>query len=262
MGGFQLSENEKKDKWYGNENFWMWAGITACGLALIIPFAILFCTHNFSLKGIDGLGTFGDFFGGTTVGLFNLSSILLVLTAVIMQRKELEQTRNEFVQTNKTLIKQQFDNTFFNMINLHNEIVKGLKIADYEGKYALSYLNLRMKQQYSTHEMMNIKSEKKRLLLIYKDFYEQYYFGHYFRNMYRIMKFIDQQDKELTTDERKNYIGILRAQLSTGELLLIFYNALSDRGEKFRKLILKYDFFDDLLDDEGIYQELRCELES
>ncbi|MED4649915.1 putative phage abortive infection protein [Bacillus subtilis] len=254
-----MSENNKKEKWYDNENIFMYAGLTICMVAVITPFLILLFAKDVNF---NNLGPVGDFFGGTTVGLFNLASILLVLTTVKMQGKELRETRTEFETTNKTLIKQQFDNTFFNMINLHNEIVKGLKIADYEGKYALSYLNLRIKHQYSTPEMMNIESEKTRLLLIYEDFYEQYYFGHYFRNMYRIMKFIDQQDKELTTHEKKNYIGILRAQLSTGELLLIFYNALSDRGEKFRKLILKYNFFDDLLDDEGIYQELRCELKS
>lgn len=70
------------------------------------------------------------------------------------------------------------------------------------------------------------------------------------------MKFID-QNKELSKDEKRNYIGVLRAQLSTGELLLIFYNALSERGEKFKKLILDYDFFDDLLDDDAFYNVLK-----
>ncbi|MBL4974829.1 putative phage abortive infection protein [Bacillus halotolerans] len=247
-----MSENEKKDKWYGNENFWMWAGITACGLALIIPFAILLFTNNFSLEGINGLGTFGDFFGGTTVGLFNLSSILLVLTAVIMQRKELEQTRNEFVQTNKTLIKQQFDNTFFNMINLHNEIVRTTNIGETIGKSVfkniLNNINRRFKGSNKSYES---------LLDSYEYYYSNYdyIFGHYFRNMYRIVKFIDEADLDL--NEKKNYIGILRAQLSTSELSLVFYNALSDKGDKFRKLIQKHEFFDDHLNDQEIYHQFK-----
>ncbi|MGR0289761.1 putative phage abortive infection protein [Bacillus subtilis subsp. subtilis] len=61
--------------------------------------------------------------------------------------------------------------------------------------------------------------------------------------------------------KKKNYIGILKAQLSTGELLLIFYNALSERGEKFKELILDYDFFDDLLDDDDFYNMLKHYLE-
>ncbi|MBU8720514.1 putative phage abortive infection protein [Bacillus subtilis] len=253
-----MSENNKKEKWYDNENIFMYAGLTICMVAVITPFLILLFAKDVNFT---NLGPIGDFFGGTTVGLFNLASILLVLTTVKMQGKELRETRTEFETTNTTLIKQQFDNTFFNMINLHNEIVKGLKIKDYYGKYALSFLNSSIKLQYQDSEMKKIE-KRTRLEIIYNDFYKEYYFGHYFRNMYRIMKFIDLEDNELTINEKKNYIGILRAQLSTGELLLILYNALSDRGAKFRKLILKYDFFDDLLDEEEIYSELRYELES
>ncbi|MDG0768210.1 putative phage abortive infection protein [Bacillus halotolerans] len=241
-----MSENDKKDKWYGNENIWMWAGLTACGLALIIPFVILIFTNEFSLDGIKSLGAFGDFFGGTTVGLFNLSSILLVLVAVIIQRKELKETRSQFQ-------KQQIDNTFFNMINLHNQIVSELEISGNKGKYALNHLNKEVKSRYKT---VLSEDKKEKILQSYEYLYKNYYFGHYFRNMYRIMKFID-RTKELSEDEKRNYIGILRAQLSTGELLLIFYNALSERGEKFKKLILDYDFFDDLLNDDAFYNALK-----
>lgn len=255
-----MIENEKKYKWYGNENFWMWAGITACGLALIIPFAILFFTNNFSLKGIDGLGTFGDFFGGTTVGLFNLSSILLVLTAVIMQRKELEQTRNEFVQTNKTLIKQQFDNTFFNMINLHNEIVRTLNEHNVSGKELLGSIENDISYWIENEDLDSLEDEhvKEMLLSFYESAYRRYenILGHYLRNLYRIVKFI--HESNLSDEEKKNYIGILRAQLTIDEILIIFYNSLSLRGENFKKFIVKYDFFDDHLNAKPIYN--RCKM--
>ncbi|CAI6221346.1 putative phage abortive infection protein [Bacillus subtilis] len=254
-----MNKNEKKDKWYGNENFWMWAGITACGLALIIPFAILFCTNNFSLEGINGLGTFGDFFGGTTVGLFNLSSILLVLTAVIMQRKELEQTRNEFVQTNKTLIKQQFDNTFFNMINLQNEIVRTLNSDKESGKDLLIRIETEMSIWASMPEFLSLENESARELLLksYKSTYERYenILGHYLRNLYRIVKFIDQS--ELSYTEKKNYIGILLAQLTFSELLIILYHALTEKGENFKEYIIEYNFFEDDLHNLKIYQKFK-----
>lgn len=255
-----MSENEKKDKWYGNENFWMWAGVTACGLALIIPFAILLCTNKFSLKGINSLGTFGDFFGGTTVGLFNLSSILLVLTAVIMQRKELEQTRNEFVQTNKTLIKQQFDNTFFNMINLHNEIVRTLNEHNVSGKELLGRIENEISYWIEDKDIDSLDDErvKEILLSYYEPAYKQHenILGHYLRNLYRIVKFI--HESRLSDEEKKNYIGILRAQLTIDELVIIFYNSLSIRGENFKKFIVKYDFFDDHLNAKPIYN--RCKI--
>ncbi|MGQ8967936.1 putative phage abortive infection protein [Bacillus subtilis] len=254
-----MSEINKKDKWYhcfqryfrlfrqGNENTFMYAGITVCVVAVITPFLILLFTKDINFT---TLGTVGDFFGGTTVGLFNLASILLVLATVKMQSIELKETRVEFETTNKTLIKQQFDNTFFNMINLHNEIVSSLHISDHQGKYALSYLNSQIKSYYRS---VQLDDKRARIVRSYESFYAKYYFGHYFRNMYRILKFIDETE-ELSVSEKKNYIGILRAQLSTGELLLIFYNALSVRGIKFKKLILKYNFFDDLLDDDDFYK--------
>ncbi|MED3508024.1 putative phage abortive infection protein [Bacillus velezensis] len=257
------SENEKKDKWYGNENFWMWAGITACGVALIIPFAILICTNNLSLKGIDGLGTFGDFFGGTTVGLFNLSSILLVLTAVIMQRKELEQTRREFVKTNETLTKQQFDNTFFNMINLHNEIVRTLNDNGTSGKELLGNIEGEISYWVESIDLDLHEDEYAIELLItsYERAYKNYdnILGHYLRNLYRIVKFID--EAKLSKKEKKNYIGILRAQLTIDELLIIFYNALSIRGMNFKDIITKYNFFDNHLDAKAVYNRYKMFLQ-
>ncbi|CAI6221437.1 putative phage abortive infection protein [Bacillus subtilis] len=261
-----MSEINKKDKWNhcfrrffqlfrkGNENTFMYAGITVCVVAVITPFLTLLFVWLFRKTiDFDNLGPVGDFFGGTTVGLFNLASILLVLATVKMQSIELKETRIEFETTNKTLIKQQFDNTFFNMINLHNEIVSSLHISDHQGKYALSYLNSQIKSYYGT---VQLDDKRARIVRSYESFYAKYYFGHYFRNMYRILKFIDETE-ELSVSEKKNYIGILRAQLSTGELLLIFYNALSVRGKKFKALILKYNFFDDLLDDDDFYKVLR-----
>lgn len=76
--------------------------------------------------------------------------------------------------------------------------------------------------------------------------------GHYFRNLYRIIKFI--QDGKFSDDieenelEQRKYRGILRAQLSSIELLMLFYNiTYSEKGKKFADLILNKNFFDDHL---------------
>ena len=92
--------------------------------------------------------------------------------------------------------------------------------------------------------------------------YESYqiptYFDHYFRNMYRILKYIDQSiafdnDRDVLkckTDEemrsmifkkKYEYVAILRSTLSRYELLWLFYNSLSEYGnEKFKPLVEKY----------------------
>jgi len=73
----------------------------------------------------------------------------------------------------------------------------------------------------------------------YLEFYkkQQHNLGHYFRNMYNIVKFV----KNSSVDDKRLYTNILRAQLSTHELALLFYNCASDMGkEKFKPLIEEF----------------------
>lgn len=65
----------------------------------------------------------------------------------------------------------------------------------------------------------------------------------YFRNMYNAIKLID-NDKYLKRKEKKEYVKILRAQLSNPELFVLFFNLLSRFGKKWRenKYIERYEF--------------------
>ena len=60
--------------------------------------------------------------------------------------------------------------------------------------------------------------------------------GHYFRNLYHIFKFIDESDAK----NKRWYASIVRAQLSSHELCLLFYNSLMPLNFKFKMLIEKY----------------------
>lgn len=67
--------------------------------------------------------------------------------------------------------------------------------------------------------------------------------GHYFRNIYQILKFVDQS----SIDNKQLYTNLLRAQLSSDELAILFYNCISDFGlRKFKPLIERYAFFEHL----------------
>ncbi len=76
--------------------------------------------------------------------------------------------------------------------------------------------------------------------------YDQFYFetkadlSHYFRTIYHIYKFIDNSK----ISNKKQYASIARAQLSSYEQILLFYNCLHENGsEKFKPLIEKYSVF-------------------
>lgn len=75
-------------------------------------------------------------------------------------------------------------------------------------------------------------------------------FGHYFRNLYRMIKIVEQtdffydstkvSDKEIF-DIKYKYTSIIRSQISDYELLWLFYNCLSHNGiEKFKNYIEQY----------------------
>ena len=64
---------------------------------------------------------------------------------------------------------------------------------------------------------------------------------HYFRNLYRIVKYVNESPLLSDIHERYQYTSIVRGQLSRYEILWLFYNGLSDYGkDKFKPLIEKY----------------------
>lgn len=376
--------------------------------------------------GIAGLGPIGDFVGGTTVTFLTAASVFLLIGTNIMQRKELQMSRKSVEEmikqteasveqmkasvqqakeakketqiTNETMKKQQFETTFFNMINLHHNILKELRYNNKVGREAISkfYAELKginMFDIYSEHKLSileegnieeineltkrfliaekldeyknefiqkycnpiwdsddeynyNLKkfndflavldggndekwheieakviegfekntknnhkscidvlennklqwySEEKKEIQIKHEYitkfeneyyvetlkslkcsaYERLYkeheniIGHYYRNLYRIVKLIqnntfDNESEERDNEEKRMYRGILRAQLSSFELLMLFYNiSYSEKGKKFKELIAGINFFDDhLIEEDFIWKNDVKELAS
>lgn len=70
--------------------------------------------------------------------------------------------------------------------------------------------------------------------------------GNYFRTIYRIIKFIDEYVDSYKQIDKRFYINLVRAQLSSSELALIFINGISPNGKKFKILIEEYEFLEHL----------------
>lgn len=144
-----MNERHTAESWYKKkENLWILGGIVTAFLAISVPFSILYGTGwKISYNQFEKLGVVGDFFGGTTVGLFTLASIIMVTAAIVMQkeelkmqrkeleltRKEYEKTRKEYEITNETMVRQKFETTFFNMITLHHNNTDKLHHKGFEG---------------------------------------------------------------------------------------------------------------------------------
>jgi hypothetical protein len=73
--------------------------------------------------------------------------------------------------------------------------------------------------------------------------------GHYFRNLYHLVKFIDRS--KVDSRDKVFYTHLVRAQLSSREHLLLFYNCNSSLGrKKFYPLVEKYALLENMAQDE------------
>lgn len=209
-------------------------------------------------------GTFGDAFGVANA-LFAGLAFAGVLIAIDLQRRDLAETKKEMAEQTEAFqnqvhaaSRQRFDSTYFQMLRLHEDIVNGISTGAFgardrrEGRTALTYLySLCLTHFDRTVDTRPGSLPAKTYLDAIADAYGVWLndyrdvVGHYFRNLYRIVKLVD--DSKLIGDtSRREYIGILRAQLSASELGLVFYNMLGPGREKFQPLILKYDLLKNL----------------
>ncbi|MGN2614732.1 putative phage abortive infection protein [Aliivibrio fischeri] len=234
--------------------FTVLAFIGAIATRFIIILALYFTHFSGELSNKqEDWGTFGDFIGGSLNPLLSFLGLIALLLTIVLQNRELEATREELARSAEAQVKsevalsqqsgileqQRFETTFFQLVNLHNEIVKAMQVRhgknNIEGRecFALLY-----NHKYTC-------SNGRTLNEWYENFYQNYRsdIGHYFRHVYQIINFIDKSNIE----NKKQYSNFFRAQLSDYELLLLFINGLSIHGrEKMKPLIEKYELFEHL----------------
>lgn len=217
-------------------------------------------------------GTFGDMFGAVNALFSGLAFAGLIATLLYqreelkLQRKELNEQKLEFREQNKTLKRQRFENTFFNMLSLQQEIVANISFDEvktifdfsahtqdeqrtsYNGRalFRELYLNLKVSID-KKHSYQGVKDAiKANNYGVYSYISATTRFDHYFRHLYRIFKYVDTSDL-IPDDERYEYACIVRSQLSDYELVMLFYNCLTANGKaKFKPLIERYSIFNNL----------------
>ena len=253
---------------------WAWAFVWIGAGACI--FSIIF----FVIKNNDagfGLNLLGDFMAGTVGSIWSLAGLFFIYVAFLGQkqqllnqqleimysqlelkytRRELSDQKAEMVAQNETLRLQKFENTFFQLLGLFNSIVNSLDISGIDtlqvttsGRDCFEVFYKRLKVHLSNiiygekNNKGNVSGATiEQAISAYDRLYskDKSDLSHYFRTIYHIIKFIDKSDIE----NKKQYIAIARAQLSSYEQILIFYNCLHDNGnEKFKPLIEKYALF-------------------
>jgi hypothetical protein len=108
-------------------------------------------------------------------------------------------------------------------------------------------------------EQTNKKEIRKKLEIMYGLFFQRYHYaiGHYYRHLYHIIDFVEQFEKSKRTDFiPKKYIDFIQAQMSSFEMMLLFYNAIS--FPKLLKLLIKYNFLENLAVEDLIHISHNC----
>jgi hypothetical protein len=209
------------------------------------------------LVGQPDRGTFGDMFGSVNALFSGLAFAALIYT-IFLQRRELRLHHQEIELThrevkaqveqlqaqNATLNKQNFENTFFELLRLQNDITNSIDLNAangniVKGRDCFKFIYEKLRKVWKIKALEGT-GEKEKINRTYLAFYEEYEseFGPYFSNLYNVIKFVDASDVE----RKKLYTNFVRAQLSSFELIMIFYSALTelDKGGKFKLLIEKY----------------------
>lgn len=248
---------------------------------IIFSLVIFFLSNDFKLSvpilnelSLTNFGMFGDSFNILT-SLFTGFAFAGVIISIRLQKEELKEVKKEFEEQTKALEKQQkemaiqsFDNKFFQMLNLFNNIIDSFREKEVtRNRTTIDYSGDKMRFHYP-EERNIIEHEKREVLVRIKNILEkanfqtredfqtkfnglnQQYdttFKFYFINLYQVLKYIDMHLKDIK--EAKNYTNIVRAQLSKDELVLLFYNAIGVipfSEKKYKVLVEKYAFFEHL----------------
>lgn len=224
---------------------------------------------------------------GLVNGLFSALAFAGVIYAIFLQRHELEMQRDElkgqreeFTIQNETLKRQRFENTYFNMLQLHEQITDSITysyVVNIKDPATSLYKEVRydlqgrevFREAFETapHEASDEKDYygMRGLLSVdgikgYENNFTPTYFDHYFRHLYRIFKFVANSDL-INDEDRYEYASIARAQLSRYELIWLYYNGLSLYGiDKFKPFIEKFALLKNLRTD-MLVEDLKTEIE-
>ena len=280
-----------------------------------------FLNPNYIL-GTDKLGDFGSFIGGLLGTIITLIATVYVYKTYVSQKEELKSQKQELTLQRQLITHQQFESTFFNMLNVHRELKNNLEvnvisricrtninresmkpslkgqfyspttiseIEDFKGVNVFKFIRLDFENLYRCFKELSnetnsfdsdllnkeifstlfsrksvLSSEIDTIHVVYEQIFKNYkdLISHYCRNVYHILKFIRETEKQNDISYRK-YADIFQSQLNVDEQFLLFYNFIvfdyNDNVDKDlhpKNIVNYYEFLENLGHDNLLDSEL------
>ncbi len=235
--------------------------------ALLVLFAsgdtcgVFVCENRFAAFLKAPANEVGDTLAGIAGGL----AFLWLVVTVLLQGKELAAQREELRLTRlemrgqkeatkalaNTSATQNFDNFVFEMITSLNSIVNSLDIrkADgqkevlHQGRDCFGFFYKKFSKRPKSERMFPETVTQDTTLERYEVMFGEHSsdLSHYFRYVYNMLRVLDESE-EVQSKHRK----LVRSHFSDDELLVIFYNALTERGKNFLPFLESFELFDNL----------------
>ena len=223
---------------------------------LLLWTANLFVLPCLGICDVADQGQFGDKFGAVNA-LFSALAFAGVILTVFLQKEELCEQRKELILTreeikgqkeqlraqNETMKLQSFETSFFNLIALLNGQIAGMRTSagatepDVVGRNCFDIWFSKWHNADGNRKGKHPEKSAIELLeLAYNDCNLDPQVGFFFRTFYHVVNFADTSDVPCPA----RYIAILRAQLSSSQIAMLFWNSILPRGEKLKPLVNKY----------------------
>ena len=234
--------------------------LTALSVYIVTLFSLGFA------KNPDDFAKFGDYVGGTIGTIVGLTGVVFLYRTYRLQVDI--STKQE-----EKLDRQLFESSFFLLLGQQRDILKSMKGeysrgqgksreklegADYMARLRLDLSVRLLDLNYESAALDGKDSNKLKIIVnqIYQDFFQCHasQLGHYFRHLYHLVKFV----AESRIEDKKTYMDLIQAQMSTDELYLMTINGISNYGrKKMRPLINQYSLLENLvIDDDPVVTRL------
>ena len=218
---------------------------------------------------VNPITDYSEFIGGIVGSFWSLAGVLLFYASLTSQKKDLEaqkdllvkqideivaQTKESRIQ-NEMLKEQKNEETFFQLLKFHNEILQNIAIETSEIDFAtgnsimktingrksfVEYYDIYKRFFQETSETMNTTSNEDLNKLFdksYRKFFIEYQsdLGHYFRNLFNVLVFVN----SLKESVQPFYLSLLKSQLSNFELALLLFHCLKTDNAEFKSFVEK-----------------------
>lgn len=196
----------------------------------------------------------GNYFAGTIGSIFGIISVILLIYTFDVQ--------------NSNINLQQFESTFFSLLNFQRQIVSSIvgeiktnNDPSIVNAVGLEYIDILVTNLIDEHPLENIFSSDKLNTSEITNIRKGYYFYEgkihtldtYFRHLQQMLEYID----ESNIVNKKKYVKIIQSQMSNNEIYLCFINSLSKYAkESFKDLLFRYDFFSYTINDKGFLDSI------